>query len=259
MPRNFQTGCLMAPLNRILTPELIAALADAMQRGQIPGFGSAQNDTFPNWDNNDGTHPLNIRYVIPNNVQRLVGARLSFHLAAFRSYETGVASTTTGASSNASAAAQPHVHFWSSAGSGGITSNVGLTNAAALVGATLAFGKQTSTELFPATVGASVDTAVEGQSLTGHTHTIAHTHTVTPSLTYGVFEGAVAAGVTIAFDGVDKTALLGGPWSADVVEMDVSKYINAAQGAYHTIALQPTGLGRIEAHLRLSYYANGLV
>jgi hypothetical protein len=36
-----------------------------------------------------------------------------------------------------------------------------------------------------------------------------------------------------------------------MVELDVRPYLATSTGAYHTIALTPTGLGRIEAHLLL--------
>ena len=81
-----------------------------------------------------------------------------------------------------------------------------------------------------------------------------HTHNINVTSTLGVTEGAVATGVAIAFDGVDQTAALGGPFNADVVELDVRRFLVTSTGLWHVIAMQPTGLGRIEAHLRLGVY-----
>lgn len=83
-----------------------------------------------------------------------------------------------------------------------------------------------------------------------------HVHTIAGSSFLGVTEGAIAAGVTIAIDGVDQTSALGGPWSADVIEVDVRPYLATSTGVYHTIALTPSGLGRIEAHLLLGAYVD---
>jgi hypothetical protein len=41
-----------------------------------------------------------------------------------------------------------------------------------------------------------------------------------------------------------------------VIELDVRRFIGVTQGVYHTLAMQPTGLGRIEAHLRLGVYVS---
>ncbi len=82
----------------------------------------------------------------------------------------------------------------------------------------------------------------------------AHTHPVSGSSVLGVTEGATATGVTIAFDGVDATANLGGPFTTDQIELNVAPYLMTTIGLWHVIAMQPSGLGRIEAHLRLGVY-----
>lgn len=233
----------MPPLN--LTPaqlnQIVVAVGDAMSRGQVPGLGSAQNDTYTASDNVDGSHPLNIRYVIPASMQRLISTRLSFHLAPFRSYETVAAGTL-------------HTHTWVQAGQNAApapTFSIGTNNAGNPIngpGNSAPYGFLSATESPAGAAAFSAFTAIDANG-SGHTH----------PLTYGVFEGATATSVSIKFDGVDKTSALGGPFSADVVELDVRQFISVTQNVYHTISLQPSGLGRIEAHLKLGMYVNAQV
>lgn len=225
---------------------LIPGLVDSVSRGQIPGFGSGQNDTYTPSEDCAPTFPLNIRYVIPSNIQRLVAARLSFHLAAFRSPVAGVSAVTTPGTN--------HYHVAASLAAGGANASgvLGFDVAVNLNTTGAGGGWFTGTE-----IAASPDVPTNATLALGPFVQAGHIHTFTPVLSYGVFEGAVAAGVTIKFDGVDQTTALGGPWSSDVIELDVRPYVTAVPGAYHTIALEPTGLGRIEAHLRLTFYSDG--
>jgi hypothetical protein len=230
----------------VVDPALVAAIADALTRGQYPGFGAAQNDSTEHDDNVDATHPLNIKYFVPGNAQRVIAARLSFSLGAYRTYDK-------------SAAAGLHVHYWTFPGStDAVTSNqLFVSNGGVMetgpgpglgVPSRVA-GKQTSTEMWSGIGSAqgSVDAVIEAQDPTGHTH----------AQVLGVTEGAVATGVSVAFDGVDKTSALGGPFNADKVEMDVLPYIQQkADKTWHTIALTPSGNGRIYAKLRLSLFVN---
>ncbi len=190
------------------------------------------NDSLWFGDNVDGTHPGNFRYVIADNVQRIVSARLSIHLAPYRTYNTSSGANTGIESANHS---HGHGHSWHVANEGSATGNMD-------VGGTTVFSLVGPTDI-PTTTNSA------GQSAD-------HTHPLNIAQTLGVTEGATATGVTIAFDGVDATAALGGPFNADVIELDVRRFLVTKIGVYHTIALQPTGNGRIEAHLRLGYYAS---
>lgn len=265
----------MAVPPRALTPELIAALSDAMQRGQIPGFGSAQNDTYPNPDNVDSTHPLNIRYIIPANSQRIVSARLSFHLAPYRTYSnftaTGTGNANVDHSHQIAADAQAssghsHSHTHGGHQHSTVIGAAGLAQPLTTDGAGNIAGNAGPNAPAPtSTITPTADASAESGHNHNHSHggtssgqSTTHTHTVSGSTFSGVVEGATAAGVTLAFDGVDQTTILGGPWSIDVVELNVTPYISVVQGVYHVISLTPSGLGRIEAHLKLAYYANAL-
>src|SRR5258708_11354695 len=86
--------------------------------GRYPGNGSAQDDQYVYPDNADATFPYNFDYVIPSNFQRLVAARLSFKIRAFRSYNT-FSATTTGAGTahlhstgGESGHSHSHSHTW---------------------------------------------------------------------------------------------------------------------------------------------------
>jgi hypothetical protein len=81
-----------------------------------------------------------------------------------------------------------------------------------------------------------------------HSHNIEHTHTIpnhTHNLTFGIYEGTAATGVTVTINGVDRTAALGGPFNADQSGLDIAQYL--VVGQWNTILLGSTQLGRIDA------------
>lgn len=263
-----ENGTLPPQLERTLLQRMLAIGTDA-QKGRIAGFGNPQNDTFYATDNVDATHALNIRYVIPSNSQRIISARLSFHLAAYRTYTSAAnnPAVTTGGGSSHSHTVANHTHttpdhdhllfsFVNSTPLGATNREYQATQAG---GSTvqLDLACPSNVDLHVASQGGGA-TSGSGGGQTSSAET-SHTHSVTSNvtLTNGVLEAGTAAGVAIAFDGSDKTTSLGGPWSTDVVELDVLSYVQqTVDKAYHTIALTPSGLGRIEGHLQLSYFAD---
>lgn len=85
-------------------------------------------------------------------------------------------------------------------------------------------------------------------STPNHSHNIEHTHTIpnhTHNLTFGIYEGTAATGVTVTINGVDRTAALGGPFNADQSGLDIAQYL--VVGQWNTILLGSTQLGRIDA------------
>ena len=66
-----------------------------------------------------------------------------------------------------------------------------------------------------------------------HTHPIAHTHTVTiaahnHALTYGIFLGGTIGNISrIDINGVNRTVALGGPWTADIQNLDITQYLQS--------------------------------
>jgi len=202
------------------------------------------NDSWLFEDNVDATHAANLRYVIAANVRQVVSARLSIHLAPYRTY-SNFSVTSTGADSNGhnhTSAAHTHNTFTP----GGSQSNPQDT----------AYVDYGSNNIAIRVSGGVTPTYVSQSTTPGGTggESATHTHTVSGSSFLGVSEGASPSGITIAFDGVDQTVALGGPFNADVLELDVRKFLVLTPSLWHVIAMQPTGLGRIEAHLRLGVY-----
>jgi hypothetical protein len=212
------------------------------------------NDSFPFEDNVDATHPANLRYIISKNVTRVVSARLSIFMAPYRTYNSFTVATTGGASvrhshGSESGHSHSHAHSLSIAALGSSPSvHVGFNGS---VPPLQHDGTGTITD------SSSVNGNAAGSS--NHLHgsdSPDHSHSITGSSLLGVTEGTVATGVTVSFDGVDATVALGGPFNADVLELDVRRFIQTAIGVKHTIAMSPSGNGRIEAFLRLGVYVS---
>lgn len=209
------------------------------------------NDSWLFEDNVDGTHPANLRYVIAANTQKVVSARLSIHLAPYRTYNSFSATVTGNASVSHTHTGPSHNHnhgHTMAIGSGGAGGTMNMVSPNGPL--QLSSGgplTDTTTINNDATLGGAIATG--GQSVT-------HTHSLSLAGALGVTEGATATGITIAFDGVDQTVALGGPFNSDVLELDVRPYLVVTGNLWHVIAMQPSGLGRIEAHLRLGVFVS---
>jgi hypothetical protein len=75
-------------------------------------------------------------------------------------------------------------------------------------------------------------TGTTSSAETSHTHSVTiptHTH----ALVFGIYEGAgptAGANVTVAINGTDRTAALGGPFDGDFLAKDITQYLQDAQG-----------------------------
>lgn len=221
------------------------------------------NDSWLFEDNVDGPggFPANLRYVIANNTQKIVSARLSIHLAPYRTYNTlSVSSTGTESAGHTHGISATHTH--TSAGhthsihiiptldTVDVLTNAGAGTGIGQVNTGVAYDTaQVVNSTTPGATGSTAPGSTDGESAT-------HTHGLSASGVLGVTEGATATGVSISFDGVDATAALGGPFSSDMIELNVRPFIATTQNVWHTIAMTPTGIGRIEAHLRLGVYVS---
>ncbi len=244
--------------------ESAVATAGAVGIGLIPGAGSAQNDTYPYVDNIAVGFPLNCDYVIPANFQRLLSAKLSIKLRAFRTYNSFSATATGAGTAHLHGHSVTHSH---SHNHGSHQHNISIAPGGG--GNALSFVSVSTPQISQVGISGGTDTTSivlttpstdATVTAPGNTDNEAtHTHPVSITSTLGIFEGAVATAVTITNDGVDRTTILGGPWSTDQVEIDIAKVLPITTKAFHTIALVGSGLGRIEALLRLSYYANAQV
>jgi hypothetical protein len=239
-------------------------LFDQIDKGFIPGFGAAQIDTFPEEDNVDPGHPLNVDYYVANNFQRLLGARLSFKLRAYRTYATLV---TTGAGN--------FVRFDTVTAVNAVSVNE-IHTAFAVTGLNTAQHSHAGGALNTVPPNIIVDTALATQAFLQTSgvglsiqQTVAYPPPLLSGLTsasnsLGVVEDLVATGVHVTIDGTDVTALLtpAGPYNADQVEIDLRPIMTTARitpSVFHTIALSSTQRGRIHAFLRLTYFVNGQI
>lgn len=202
------------------------------------------NDSWIFEDNVDATHAANLRYIIAKNVTRVVSARLSIFVAPYRTYNNFSATVTNLETTD---------HFHAGAAHNHALLPQNIAGAGTMAWNNSSPGILAVTNLAPNADTTSIQSTTPGN---GGGRTSAHQHTISVTSTLGVTEGATATGVTVAFDGVDATAALGGPFNADVIELDVRRFLGTTQNVKHTIAMKPSGLGRIEAHLRLGVYVS---
>jgi hypothetical protein len=260
------------PAEKAITLDQSVQTFDQIDKGFIPGFGAAQIDTFPEEDNVDPGHPLNVDYYLANNFQRLLGARLSFKLRAYRTYAT--LTTTIGQS------------FVTSP-----LTNADLARSALMVQSLFlqTVPKITSIGGHQHPAGSGLDATTTNNITAGNIITDlssiqtldsnaanastapmpalaqpAATALTSASNSLGVVEDLVATGIRVTIDGTDVTSLLtpAGPYTADQVEIDLRPVMTAARitpSAFHTIALSSTQRGRIHAFLRLTYFVNGQI
>lgn len=232
----------VADLEKKMT--LAYGVASAFQGRQADAtLALPHNDSWLFEDNVDATHPANLRYIIAANTQRIVSARLSIHLAPYRTYNS-LSLTATGTESTG------HTH-------GSAAHNHNLVTASGAFSDTIGYNGAGNNTLLSAS--AHTDTTAIASATPGATggESGTHTHTVSGSAVLGVTEGAVATGVTLSFDGgPDVSPNFGGPFTVDQIELNVAPYLVSTIGVWHTIAMQPNGLGRIEAHLRLGVFVS---
>lgn len=233
--------------------QLILSVTTDASKGRYAGFGNPQVDTYNYPDNCTASFPWTFDFVIPKNFQRWTSVHLSFKLRAFRRY---VASVNTATSSTT-----PHYHTWVLGGQTnapaptydiGTNGGGGPINGPSTGIPSAPFGFQTATE-----------TAVGGAQFSSFTafdsNGTGHSHTLTPTLVTGIFEDTMPTSVSIKIDSTDYTSTLGGPWTTDTVELDITKVMPNKIGVFHTIQLTPNQNGRITGELRFSYFVDASV
>ncbi len=90
-------------------------------------------------------------------------------------------------------------------------------------------------------------------TIPGHSHTVTipgHGHSVTiPShthaLVFGIYTSTSATNVTVKINGIDRTTALGGPFTVDQGNLNITPYL--VIGQWNTIELGSSRLGRIDA------------
>jgi hypothetical protein len=218
---------------------------------QPQGSPQIDSQTYP--DECDPTHPFHFDFFLSTNILLVNRVLLSFFLRAFRRTLASVNTVTSGASSAASSGASSNTTSTAVAHFHGVQLKHGLA-ADETPGYNRANGLFTTSD----TVDHTAATLTDGSHTHDdpHTHNIPHTHDVTPTLVDGIWEGAVATGVTVKVNGVDRTAALGGPgggFTTNQTELALLvAWLNLGQ--WNTIDLTPTGLGRITGHLTVVSY-----
>jgi hypothetical protein len=223
-------------------------------------------------DNVDANNPLVLNIYLPAETREIKRALLRFKLQAFRAYETGAASggRTSKTSSSylgevVTSSTQPST-VQSSAGSiwnygttyvpepmtteGG--HNHGIPDGTALMtadGGTVWFaqsGYHTH----------AIDTDHNHNvTIPSHNHTVnipSHSHTVdipnhSHGLVFGIYTSTRASNITIKINGVDRTSILGGPFTVDQNSLDIKQYLSIGQ--WNTIEIGSSTLGRVDASL----------
>jgi hypothetical protein len=221
--------------------------------------GSAWNDSQDYDGNCTPAFPFHFRFFIPTNVLQLNYAKFSFFLLAFRTdYDFSVHGTGTESAGHSHGSAAEVAHSHTSAAhahhntpaTSGYSASFNLSSSSALE---VASGPSPGWSTDSTTPGSTGSTTPGTPGSTGG-ESGTHTHTVSGADTAGITEWAIATGVTVKINGVDRTVTLGGGtgFTADQIELEIGQWLTL--GALNTIDLTPTGLGKILGHLRLTGY-----
>ena len=204
-------------------------------------------DGFGNF-NLDSSISRTIRFRFDNRVTRLISAVLRFRTEEFEATSSGVAAApadTSGASSaTSSLGGTEHEHD-------SITIQRDLVTSQNSNHKEIHVHQEDNTlHFFSTDAGASTIVPVSGGEA-AHSHNIAHTHNIdghTHNLSFGVIQntGEFAGPISLVIDGVDRTAVLGGPWGTDSatsgeVEVEVADYLNDDLRREHTIEFVAAG------------------
>lgn len=240
-----------------ITQELVQRIAALVGGGGGVGLFPAQNDILAFPDDSDASFPYRFDFVLPSNFQKMISARLSWKLRNYRTYNTFTVSTTGATTPAADGAGGETGHSHNHAHTIPITFQAGIGSADTV------FWQGSGNPLQTTGSGpASGNTSAINSDATGssghnhgtHTHG-SHTHTISGSSFLGITEDTppLNPGITVAIDGTDFTAALGGPFQTDVIELDIRPYLPKSTGVFHTLTLQPNQRCRIHGILRLSY------
>lgn len=189
-------------------------------------------------DDGDAAAPIRIPYLVPGSLGAIIKVTLSWYRLPFRSTVNLNPSTISTDATQESGHTHSHSHtipidFWGPSGAPNMSWPVG--------------GNHFGSGAGPGTAPTNPDATWSS----GHTH--AHTHTLSGSSAQAVTEGPRSNVNSVLVDGLDKTALLGGPWMNDQVEMDITSVFAVAAGVWHVIELKLAGLGRLMTLLRVYY------
>lgn len=176
-------------------------------------------------DNVDSTNPLTLYIYIPSEVISIKKALLRFKILEFRAYSKGTASGGGTSTSTESG--------------GGVISTTGDTGIDVQYGWGYTEEAAGHSHLF--------------QEVRGHKHAInlpSHTHSFnvpshTHDINYGIYKSTTASQISIHINGVNRDVELGGKFSIDKINLDITSYLTIGQ--WNVIDLYSSQLGRIDA------------
>lgn len=196
-------------------------------------------------DNVDATNPLTLYIYIPEETISIKKALLRFKLLNFRAYSKGTASGGGYSSTTDSGGGI----YTATEGGGGVIDTTGDTGIDVIYG-------WSQTE--PAGDGHShMMRTVQGHkhaiTLPNHTHNFnvpSHSHGVyipshTHNIEYGIYKSTSASQISIHINGVNRDIELGGKFSTDKTNLDITPYLTIGQ--WNVIDLYSSQLGRIDA------------
>lgn len=249
--------------------------------GSMPGMKlqSGPNlTTFGFPDNFDSTYPFILPYYIDSSA-KVTRATISLFFQPYRAYETGAASggsssvTSAGGGGQTSSSTTQNSTIQTTDTSGqtahfhsiqvGNKDNSGSHDLGVLryddhldgnggLYVDANYGAGAYSKLWTNTTESAHNHNVTITNVS-HSHTVSdHTHSVdipnhTHGITYGIFSSGYPTSVSMTIDGVDVTAVLGGPWNPTApnpsfVDLDITKYTGSS--GTHTLQLTTTGQGR---------------
>lgn len=257
----------MAPPNRVLLPGTIdQELGDIRRQIHALNTAGATPQPLTYSESVDNAHPMSVDFVLPAGIQS-ASCKLSFKFRPFRS-----TSSSAGGATGAESAVHSHGHSHTSAAEaahshasaahlhdtpvGVVVAGVAVTLAGVGAhgmlweGAGLA-GTIDSNSTTPGSTGSTTPGTPGNTGSDASNESATHTHSVGGS-SLGVSEGTSTTISALAVDGVDKTSLLGGPWTVDTIDLDLTAVLPLGDGAWHAVTLTPAGQGRVVAVLRLA-------
>lgn len=243
-------------MGRILRPKSLSSTSsDHHARLTKLERGGVELSAMPFDQSIDAGHPMDLYFPISTGYQPPI-ALLSFKFLPYRS-----TSSSAGGATGAESAVHSHGHSHTSAASVAHSHGHSHTWHIAAGAATQAINSAGAGVVQMATVTDDIPTTTVATSTTPGTpgstgsdasnESAIHTHSVGGS-SLGVSEGTSTTIAALAVDGVDKTSILGGPWAADTVDLDVAAVLPLGDGHWHRITLTTAGQGRIVAVLKIA-------
>lgn len=270
----FDVDLEIANKNRDIT----GSISELMERSRINetySQGATNLQQIVTADNADATHPLQIKFYIPNEMARINKLILNYTIEAFRAYMKGVASGG-GSYNSTSAGGGSYSSTSTDSGGGSYNSQTTSVDNYTMTGRGHNHGIPNMTEIFthnnpdgsPRWIGTFRESGDHTHSVTmsvnPHSHSVQfrtndHTHSVsignhTHNPEYGIYESSRADYCTLKIDGVAV--------NTQEKEVNIIPYLSKddsgriQRGTWHTVEIVPNKLTRINASIFIQLFTN---